>query len=330
MIRYLRHHQLDKTQWDACISASAERQVYALSWYLDVVSPGWCAVVEEEQGRYVAVLPLPVARKLGVQYLRQPLFCQQLGVFATAQYDYNKVGELLEVARSHFSLSTTYSFNTANTKALQQVPELQQELQTFFTHYLRLDKPYESLYRHYSRDRKLNLRRAQQANLQVVERDDPEPMITFFREHVQHKIYGGVAEEAYTLLRRLYRELQSRQMVKMWYTATADGELNAAAMFMFYGDRIIYLFNAANAAGRAGNGRTLLLNEVIKQNANSSRILDFESPQLENIAHFYASFGSTAVPFRMWQFNRLPLPLKLLRQLRMDIYRKFTDNSKQK
>ncbi|TXK52803.1 hypothetical protein FVR03_00050 [Pontibacter qinzhouensis] len=328
MAQLLRHHQLNKQAWDACIEASAEKQVYALSWYLDVVSPGWWAVVEEEQGEYLAVLPLPVAQKLGVHYLRQPLFCQQLGVFARPHFKRQQIGEMLAIARSHFSLSTTYSFNTANTDLLQALPE-QPAFTTCFTHYLPLHEPYETLRSHYTRDRKLNLKRAQQANLHLVELDDPDPMIRFFRENVQHKIYGGVAEVAYTLLRKLYQELLQRKLVKLWYTTTPDGTLNAAAMFVFYGDRIIYLFNAANEAGRVKNGRTLLLDEVIKQNASSDWVLDFESPSLDSISHFYASFGSTPVAFLMWQYNNLPLPLKLLRQLRMAIYSKFTGKEKQ-
>ncbi|MFT2007065.1 GNAT family N-acetyltransferase [Pontibacter sp. 13R65] len=329
MIRYLRHHELNKKAWDACISASPERQVYALSWYLDVVSPGWWAVVVEQEGAYVAVLPLPVTRKIGMLYLRQPLFCQQLGIFATAKCNAQQVGEMLQVVRNHFRLSTTYSFNTANTDLLKQVPGWEAEFRTCYTHYLPLNQPYGTIVKNYTRDRKLNLKRAQQAGLHLVEQADPEPMIKFFKENVQHKIYGGVDEAAYTLLRTLYQELRQRQLVKLWYTATADGELNAAAMFVFYEGRIIYLFNAANAAGRAKNGRTLLLDEVIRQNANSHWVLDFESPSLDNIAHFYASFGSTPAPFIMWPYNRLPLPLRLLRQLRIDLYKRFAGDVQQ-
>src|SRR5437016_14568872 len=78
MIRYFQHHQIDKKKWDDSIRRSVNGMVYAYSWYLDVVSPNWNALIE---GNYEAVFPLTWRKKYGFYYLYQPLFTQQLGVF---------------------------------------------------------------------------------------------------------------------------------------------------------------------------------------------------------------------------------------------------------
>ncbi len=44
-VQYLKHHEIDKQRWDACIQEARNAQIYALSWYLDVVTPGWEAIV---------------------------------------------------------------------------------------------------------------------------------------------------------------------------------------------------------------------------------------------------------------------------------------------
>jgi hypothetical protein len=47
-------------------------------WHLDRTAVVWDALV---WGDYEFVMPLPVRKKWGIQYVYQPLFCQQLGIF---------------------------------------------------------------------------------------------------------------------------------------------------------------------------------------------------------------------------------------------------------
>ena len=65
MIHYLKHHRIDKARWDRCISKAVNSRVYACSWYLDLVCPGWEALVEED---YTSVFPL-TSRWKGIYYL---------------------------------------------------------------------------------------------------------------------------------------------------------------------------------------------------------------------------------------------------------------------
>ena len=55
MICYLTHNQIDKQRWDECIAQSPDGLIYCWSWYLDVVHPGWEALVEDD---YENVMPL--------------------------------------------------------------------------------------------------------------------------------------------------------------------------------------------------------------------------------------------------------------------------------
>ncbi|MDX5437987.1 MAG: GNAT family N-acetyltransferase, partial [Pontibacter sp.] len=285
MPQLLQHSQLNKAAWDACVDASAQRQVYALSWFLDVVAPGWRAFVEEEEGQYVTVMPLPGILKMGFPYLSQPYHTHQLGVFTTARSSNGIQEKLLELTVKRYKFIHNYRFNSGNTDSLEKLQH-RYDLVARYTRYLKLDKPYTQLYKGYTRDRKMNLKRAQRANLRMFESNDIEPLIQHFKKHIEHKVVGGVSEHTYQMLRDLFKVMKERGVAQLIYT-TAGDEVNAGCLFFKYNNIISYAFNSADSEGRVANGRTLVLDEIIRQHAGSDYTLDFESPMIEQIEHFY-------------------------------------------
>src|ERR1019366_1761696 len=82
MVKHISHSKINFKKWDNCIANSVNSAIYAYSWYLDIVSPGWEALVAAD---YKTVMPLTQNSKYGINYLRQPFFTQQLGVFSTSE-----------------------------------------------------------------------------------------------------------------------------------------------------------------------------------------------------------------------------------------------------
>ncbi len=180
------------------------------------------------------------------------------------------------------------------------------------TQVLNLSSGYDALYQRYSHDRKLNLKRALAANWTIMESTDPEPLITLFRANHTAGIDGGVADWAYDILRSLIAELSKRNLMTLRY-ACQNGRIDAGTLFVCEGNRIIYLFNAASEAGRRGNARTLLIDQLIQEKAGMEVVLDFESPEKSTIRDFYRSFGAVEEPFYVLRWNRLSLVENLLR-----------------
>lgn len=121
MIRYLSHSKIDKPQWDACIERSVNRLPYAVSWWLDVVSPGWEALVSDD---YRSVMPLTWHKKLGIYYLYQPYLTQQLGIFSTQVITPEETGRFLAAIPGKFRYADIH-LNTMNNSvhsALHTVP----------------------------------------------------------------------------------------------------------------------------------------------------------------------------------------------------------------
>src|SRR5580698_8347179 len=99
MIIYLRHNEISKVKWDKCLDNSPNSLIYAYSWYLDIVSPEWDALVEDD---YSGIMPLPKASKYGFSYIYPPLFTQQLGLFSTDSLTDGKIMEFISAIPSKF------------------------------------------------------------------------------------------------------------------------------------------------------------------------------------------------------------------------------------
>lgn len=304
--------------WDACVVASPLRILYGYSWYLDAVLPApnwkWIGLVlTNETGEYQAVMPVPLRRKTvaGITYewvVHQPFFCQFLSVFSRDTFVDTDLffGKLLR----NFRYGSVFcSTSKPGERAGFEVVQCQS------TQTLDLSVSNQAIYQRYTADRKVNLRRAKIHNWKVEMATDVEPLLILFQQSHANAIAGGVADWAYEIFRNLMRELQKRELATLCY-ATHDGQIEAGVLFVREGNRIIYLFNAASETGRRGNARTLLIDNVIRENAGQPMVFDFESPVKESIRDFYQSFGAVEAPFYNLRWNRLNKLERLLLTLK--------------
>ena len=118
MFFLLSRHEIDDIQWNEVITSSLMGYCYAETWYLDIVSPHWKGIVFIQDASYQAVMPLPIQTSYGIEYIKQPLFCQQLGVFARPHlkipYDI-----LFSFLTQHYTYIADYMFSIHTLQALQ-------------------------------------------------------------------------------------------------------------------------------------------------------------------------------------------------------------------
>ncbi|GAA4458129.1 hypothetical protein GCM10023189_29930 [Nibrella saemangeumensis] len=289
--------QINDVAWNQCVKRSPQRVMYGYTWYLDCVAWRWAGlVIPGKAGAYQAVMPVPLRRKFGRWVVHQPLFCQFLGVFA--QGDAPDVLPFYEAMQQHFRYCSVY----ATPQHPPDLPGLQ--IYPYYTHVLDLSPGYDVIRQGYSRDRQLNLRRAEAAHWTVTEEENIEPLLQLFRCNHADSIPGTVANWAYDQLRTLYAALHKRGLITLRYTRRA-GSIEAGALFVQEGNRIVYLFNAATESGRRGNARTLLIDQLLQEKAGQPLLFDFESPEKPSIAGFYQSFGAVAQPYWTVRYSRL-------------------------
>ena len=65
-IKWLRSGSIDRQKWDQCIDRAGNGRIYGYSWYLDIMSNNWDALV---LGDYQLIMPLPWRKKYGIRYI---------------------------------------------------------------------------------------------------------------------------------------------------------------------------------------------------------------------------------------------------------------------
>lgn len=302
MIRYLRHQEIDRERWDATVAA-ANSVVYANSWYLDVASPGWDALILDD---YEAIMPLTWKRKMGIRYLFQPYFTQQLGILASTPQTHSLVKEFLVAIPTKFRY-VNIQLNTAN--EMDDLPGWGIEQRV--THHLHLGSQHDLLQNAYNTNRRRDLRKAMDAGLTVSELWDPELIISGMKRELAART--GLKDRDWQLLINLMNTARTHRCASS-FGAYAAGRLLSAETFLIWGRYVIYWAGFTTAEGRELGSSTLVFDHVVRQFAGQELTFDFEGSMIPGVARFFRSFGAKEVPYWRVVRNRLPWPLRLLKR----------------
>jgi hypothetical protein len=296
MIYYLRHHEIDKDKWDNCIRSSVNRRVYAFSWYLDHVCPGWDALVEEA---YISVMPLTHYHKWGIQYLAQPYFAQQLGVFSCNDLSEQLVTEFIQAIPCRFRF-VEIQLNSGNRFAVKAG-----EGDIRMNYELTLPDTCEEITRNYSQNTRRNIRKALESDITQNRATDAGELIRLFRENFGKK-EGKLKERHYNALHKLISYCLENNMGYILCSKTKAGSLSAGVFFLFDQSRVYFLFAASSPDARENGSMFLLIDRFIAENAGKNLILDFEGGNDPDLGRFYKSFGAAGAPYPVLRINRLP------------------------
>lgn len=306
MIRYIKHNDIDFEKWDACIDRSLNAMFYAWSWYLDMVSSSWDALVEDD---YIAVMPLPFRKKWGVSYLYQPFFAQQLGVFST----YSLARE--HVMRFLSAIPAKYRYIDICLNTFNQISNSSRfELRRMVTYELDLIEEYGSLKNAYSSNASRNIRKAARSGVFIARHGRPEEIIDAFRNHRGRnlKSYSG---HDYMVLKHLIYAGMHRGLVSIYSAYTRQNNFCAGAVFFRGHDKTVFLFSGTTGEARENGAMFLLADRFISDHAGQKLTLDFEGSSDPDLARFYSGFGAKECVFLQMKSNRLPPVLKSLAML---------------
>jgi hypothetical protein len=303
MIRYLENKAIDKPKWDALIAECGN--IYAYSWYLDIVHPGWDALVEDN---YQAVMLLTGGKKFGVNYLFQPFFVQQLGVFSKTPMIDGKLKDFLDAIPEKYRFCEL-RLNESNT--------LNNDIEGIDYHrniLLDLNQDIQSLRANYHQNTKRNLAKAETHNLYLLETVQPQQVVDLFRNN-RGALLEKWGDAEYGVLLHLVEEAEKHDAAFVWsVTDQEGGDPLCAAIFMKTNDRITFLFSGLNEEGKQCQAMTYLIDQVIQRYANQPITFDFEGSDNDNLARFYLGFGGREVRYPGYTFNRMsPMGKALLK-----------------
>jgi len=275
-IKHLQNKSIDYILWDKCISESINQLTYAFSWYLDIVSPNWEALVSEN---YEYIMPIPIKRKLRVPYIVQPSLAQQLGIFSKTNID-----------------------EKITTDFIKQLPSLSYELNLNYQNFhsdgisipnyiLELNRNYNEISSYYSKNTQRNLEKSINSNLLVKSDIALQDFLSFYKEVNKDFIFPQQ-----NLINQLLEKGISQGAMTL-YGIYKDEVLIAAFCALYSSNRITYILPASNKEGKSCSAMFQLIDTVIKNNAEKEIIFDFEGSRNEGIARFFKGFGAINQPY---------------------------------
>lgn len=305
MIRFLKHTEIDKNRWDRCIDQADEAIVYANSWYLDIVSPAWNALVEDD---YKAVFPLTQRKKFGFHYLFQPPFTQQLGLFRSNAGAGHILSDFLEKIPIDYKL-IEIQLNSVNTPLA--IPSTFRQIKKI-THHLNLNSKTELLENNFSENTRRSIKRFNKSEWKIKHEGDPKKLVELFRNN-RGKGISQLKDSDYAIFLSICSEAKNRNLIYCLVATDPMDNLQAGVIFIKTHAGHILLFSALSVAGKENGAMAALIGEFIRTHADKNGILDFEGSMDPGIARFYKSFGSHEIVYLQIINNRLPIFLRWLK-----------------
>lgn len=302
---FLENSEIDKTQWDECINTSPAGLIYARTFYLDNLCPGWSALTGEN---YDWVLPLTSNTKWGISYLYQPPFTQQLGVFAkeNVTIPYNGITAWLiqkfPFCEVNWNFKTSAGFTHSRIKTSPAANFI-----------LNLHDDYKVIANCYHNDLIKNLKRSKQFTPVYQATKDFTKCIELYRNTYGSRM-PNVRNKDYKNFRNLCSSAQQHNMLICREAVNRQNELLATALLLSDGKRLYNIMNSTTELGRKTAANHFLLDAVIREFGGQDLIFDFEGSDLPGVKSFYENFGAEDQPYFMIRYNNLQWPLRLFKK----------------
>lgn len=310
MIRYLTRDDIDDDNWNRCINRAFNGNIYGHSWFLDIVAGEWDALVE---GSYERVFPLVYKKKMGISYLYQPFFTQQLGLFSTSILNQDILSRFIEAIPAKFRLAEI-NLNTLNhpdPDKYKFIPQLNHELDLIHS--------YDKISTGYSENLLRNIKKAEGSGLTLVKNIRPEVVVDLFRNNRGSSI-RHLKDPDYLRLKRIAYAAMHKGKADVWGITDEMNQFVAGAFFLHSHNKAVFLFSGLSREGRNLSAMPFLIDLFIREHAGRHITFDFDGSNDPNLARFYKSFGSNECWYQRLYLDRLPAGsgalVKMLRKLR--------------
>lgn len=279
-ILYFNHQQIDKQKWDSVIENSQNGLVYALSWFLDIISPNWDALV---YGDYEIVMPLTWRNKLGVKYLYQPVFLQQLGIFSKKEITPEIVKNFISEIEKHFKF-VDIQLNYANPKFDSDSFILRN------TQLIDIVKPYDELFKNYKKNHRKNLQKLADTDF-IINSDGTSSDYANLALHMfNQKSVDEITEREIDDLQKIMDLCTEKGLGELYFGRISE-TICAAAFFLKWEKRVI-VYTAMNDEGRKVGAMFGIIDKYIRENAGKDLLFDFAGSNIPGVKYRNLGFGA--------------------------------------
>ena len=301
MIVYLKHSEIDKDQWDACIAASPRFKPYAFSWYLDIMSPGWEALVDDD---YDSVFPVPARERYGIKYIATPMFLQQLGAYSPDKPEESVIDEYIEYMPEFYRLIDLCIGQKISNKSYSVTEKVNYELD--------LSSSYETLWKNFDPACRRNIEKSMRVKLKITNDIEPDELISLFKL-MKENLARKVKERDFSRLLTLIQYCLKKGKGIISGVRDKTGKIIFGQFILKLPGHINLLFGVNTPESRENRINYFYINEIIREYAGKKLTLDFAGSSVPSVGSFMSSFGAVDKPYYRIYRNTLPLPIRWIK-----------------
>lgn len=179
---------------------------------------------------------------------------------------------------------------------------------------LQLGSGYKNIYKAYNTYIKQRLNRLQKFSLQYKKSDEVASSIKLYKE-LYHERMSSLSDKDYNQFSKLCKWYLKNDQVISRQVYNKDGkELLASVLLLKDDNRIYNIISCILPNGKKLLANYFLYNELILEFSDNDIILDFEGSDIPGVSYFYNKFAGENQQYAFVKFNRLPLPIRLLKK----------------
>lgn len=263
--------------------------MFQLTWYLDAVSPNWCAIID---GDYNGVFPLTEIRKKGQDLFVQAPFSREY------EFAGGKIGvdfwDLICSKYKYINFRTKEILNDKDysTRTYQFI-DLESEL-SFSKNAKRLIKKSKQLYT-------------------FKKIDNVDLLISLVKEILSIKIKELTQENIVKLKQLMENAVKNNSGTAI---GVFSGDKFVGGGFFFYvNDRVTYLKGVSMGEDQKNGAMYGMFDYAINLFESDYKIFDFGGSDIKNVAQFYKKFGAINHTYYSYEINQLPFWYKMGQKL---------------
>ena len=320
------HQEIDAQKWDQFILDSPQGGLYALYDYASVIRNDWQAIIVEEKGEWVAVMPFCLNKRWKYISLPQPLLTQYWGIFLKSFSIDTSTRKILSQKEAIISkiiphLAKAHLFiQNFSTQFDYPLPFhwAGYELKTKYTYHLKLDKSADDLFMSFSPHLRRQIRKAEKNGLTFDYLSGTKELLGLFslNQDIGHNIVNKTPEN-YQKIEAIGQYLIKSGNGIIRGVKDKKDQIIAVSVFAFFKDKMIYLMGASHPDhGNSGAGALLMWSGIQEAKKRELAIFDFEGSMIQGVEHFFRKFGAVPVSYLQIYKNRLPLLIRWIQKLR--------------
>ncbi|OFX88370.1 MAG: hypothetical protein A2W99_07820 [Bacteroidetes bacterium GWF2_33_16] len=300
-ITYLHNDEINFVRWDNCINTSFNGNIFAYSWYLNILCDNWCGLI---MGDYKYVMPLLHNTFMKKEIITTQILGNKLGVYTN---------ELLteEIVNQFFdAIPSDYSYVKTCLNKYNKISTCNFEIKNQKIFEMDLMQSYFLISQKYSNDFQKDIQTAKSNKITVVNGLSPNDLINLsLKKGSSSK--PTLNKKSISQLRMIIAFAVRYNLGEIYGAYTAENNLCAAAFFIKSKNKIYLLFSTEDKNCELSRAMMLLIDRFIENHCEKNLTLNLDNLVAKNTKIFFHGVGATEYKLKTVKRNNLPLMYKL-------------------